>query len=43
MGHVLQFLGDQPFVLLFQTLALGTLLGRRKLGSFALGSTAGTD
>jgi hypothetical protein len=43
MGHVLQFLGDQPFVLLFQTLARGTLLGRRKLGSFALGSTAGTD
>jgi len=42
MGHVLQFLGDQPFVLLFLTLALGTLLGRRKLGSFTLGSTAGT-
>jgi len=42
MGHVLQFLGDQPFVLLFLTLALGTLLGRWKLGSFTLGSTAGT-
>jgi len=42
MGHVLQFLGDQPFVLLFLTLALGTLLGRWKLGSLTLGSTAGT-
>jgi putative transport protein len=42
VGHVLQFLGDQPFVLLFVTLALGTMLGRRKLGSLALGSTAGT-
>jgi len=42
MGHVLQFLGDQPFVLLFLTLALGTLLGRRKFGSLTLGSTAGT-
>ena len=42
MGHVLQFLGDQPFVLLFLTLALGKLLGRWKLGSLTLGSTAGT-
>ena len=42
IGDVLQFLGDQPFVLLFVTLALGTILGRRKLGSLALGSTAGT-
>ena len=42
IGNVLQFLGDQPFVLLFVTLALGTILGRRKLGSLAFGSTAGT-
>lgn len=42
IGDILQFLGDQPFVLLFVTLALGTILGRRKLGSLALGSTAGT-
>jgi putative transport protein len=42
IGSVLQFLGDQPFVLLFLTLALGTILGRRKLGYLTLGSTAGT-
>src|SRR6187455_2017948 len=42
IGGALQFLGDQPFVLLFLTLALGTILGRRKLGFLTLGSTAGT-
>jgi putative transport protein len=42
LGDVLGFLGDQPFVLLFATLALGTMLGRRKLGFLTLGSTAGT-
>lgn len=42
IGAILQFLGDQPFVLLFVTLALGTIVGRRKLGSLTLGSTAGT-
>jgi putative transport protein len=42
IGGLLKFLGQQPFVLLFSTLALGTMLGRRKLGSFSLGSTAGT-
>ena len=41
-GALLHFLGAQPFVLLFLTLALGTLVGRRKLGFISLGSTAGT-
>ena len=42
VGGVLHFLGAYPFVLLFGTLALGTKLGRLKLGFFTLGSTAGT-
>jgi len=42
IGGVLHFLGVQPFVLLFLMLALGTFLGRRKLGFISLGSTAGT-
>lgn len=41
-GAVLHFFGAQPFVLLFLTLALGSLVGRRKLGFVSLGSTAGT-
>jgi AspT/YidE/YbjL antiporter-like protein len=41
-GGTLDFLGAYPFVLLFLTLALGTALGRLKLGFFALGSTAAT-
>ena len=41
-GAVLDFLGKQPFVLLFVTLALGTVVGRRKLAGISLGSTAGT-
>lgn len=41
-GGVLHFLGAYPFVLLFSTLALGTKLGRLKLGFFTLGSTAAT-
>ena len=32
VGGTLHFLGIQPFVLLFLTLALGTVVGRRKLG-----------
>jgi putative transport protein len=42
IGGTLDFLGAQPFVLLFLTLALGTVIGRRKLGFISLGSTAGT-
>jgi putative transport protein len=42
IGGTLHFLGVQPFVLLFLTLALGTVVGRRKLGFISLGSTAGT-
>jgi putative transport protein len=41
-GGVLDFLASYPFVLLFATLALGTALGRAKLGFLSLGSTAGT-
>ena len=41
-GGCLDFLGSQPFVLLFLTLALGTRLGRQPLGFIKLGSTAGT-
>lgn len=41
-GAVLHFFSAQPFVLLFLTLALGTIVGRRKLGFVSLGSTAGT-
>lgn len=37
----LDFLGSQPFVLPFLTLALGTRLGRQPLGFINLGSTAG--
>ena len=42
LGGTMHFLGAQPFVLLFLTLALGTIVGRRKLGFISLGSTAGT-
>jgi putative transport protein len=42
IGGTLHFLGVQPFVLMFLTLALGTVIGRRKLGFISLGSTAGT-
>ena len=42
IGGTLHFLGAQPFVLLFLALALGTVVGRRKLGFISLGSTAGT-
>jgi len=42
VGGTLDFLGAYPFVLLFLTLALGTALGRVKLGFLTLGSTAGT-
>jgi putative transport protein len=42
VGGALDFLGAYPFVLLFLTLALGTALGRVKLGFLTLGSTAGT-
>jgi putative transport protein len=42
LGGVLDFLGAQPFVLLFLTLALGTVVGRRQLAGISLGSTAGT-
>ena len=42
VGGALHFLGSYPFVLLFLTLALGTWLGRLKLGFLTLGSTAGT-
>jgi putative transport protein len=42
VGGVLHFLGSHPFVLLFTTLALGTKLGRLKLGFITLGSTAAT-
>jgi len=42
IGGVLDFLGAQPFVLLFLALALGTMVGRRKLAGISLGSTAGT-
>lgn len=41
-GALLHFLGAQPFVLLFLVLALGTVVGRRKIGFLSLGSTAGT-
>jgi putative transport protein len=42
VGGVLHFLGTQPFVLLFLVLALGTELGRLKVGFISLGSTAAT-
>jgi len=42
VGGLMDFLGSQPFVLLFLTLALGTRLGRQPLGFIKLGSTAGT-
>jgi putative transport protein len=42
VGGVLHFLGTQPFVLLFLVLALGTELGRLKIGFISLGSTAAT-
>lgn len=42
VGDTLDFLGSNPFVLLFATLALGTRLGRVKLGFLNLGSTAAT-
>jgi putative transport protein len=42
VGGTLQFLASYPFVLLFVTLALGTAVGRAKLGFVTLGSTAGT-
>jgi putative transport protein len=42
IGGVLDFLAAQPFVLLFLTLAIGTVVGRRKLAGISLGSTAGT-
>ena len=42
VGGVLHWLGAAPFVLVFATLALGTRLGRLKLGFFTLGSTAAT-
>jgi len=42
LGGTMHFLGAQPFVLLFLTLALGTVIGRRKIGFISLGSTAGT-
>jgi putative transport protein len=41
-GAILHFFSMQPFVLLFLVLALGTVVGRRKLGFISLGSTAGT-
>jgi putative transport protein len=41
-GALLHFLGSQPFVLLFIVLALGTVVGRRKVGFISLGTTAGT-
>lgn len=40
--EVLRFLEENPFVLLFATLALGTRLGRLRLGFVPLGSTAAT-
>lgn len=42
VGGILDFMAAQPFVLLFITLALGTVVGRWKLGFLSLGSTAGT-
>jgi putative transport protein len=42
LGGTVHFLGAQPFVLLFLTLAIGTIVGRRKIGFISLGSTAGT-
>ena len=42
IGGILHFLGTQPFVLLFLVLALGTELGRLKVGFISLGSTAAT-
>jgi putative transport protein len=42
LGGTLDFFASYPFVLLFVTLALGTALGRAKLGFLTLGSTAGT-
>jgi hypothetical protein len=41
VGGLLDFLGSQPFVLLFLTLALGTRLGRQPRGFIKLGSMAG--
>ncbi len=41
-GALLHFLGEQPFVLMFLVLALGTIVGRRTIGFISLGSTAGT-
>lgn len=42
LGGTAHFLGQQPFVLLFLTLALGTVIGRGRIGLISLGSTAGT-
>ena len=42
VGALLDFLGAQPFVLLFLVLAMGTIVGRRAIGFLSLGSTAGT-
>jgi len=42
VGGTLDFGASHPFVLLFTTLALGTALGRVKMGFLTLGSTAGT-
>ena len=42
VGGTLDFFASYPFVLLFATLALGTALGRARLGFLTLGSTAGT-
>jgi putative transport protein len=41
-GGILWFLKEQPFVLLFLVLGVGTWLGRLKLGFLSLGSTAAT-
>jgi len=42
VGGALDFLASHQFTLVFLTLALGTVLGRLKLGFLSLGSTAGT-
>ena len=42
IGGTLDFFNSHAFVLLFTTLALGTFLGRLKVGFFTLGSTAAT-
>ena len=42
LGGILNFFAEQPFVLLFLVLGVGTWLGRMKLGFLSLGSTAAT-